>query len=55
MSEHDWRKPNQKKAAKQATTATAKSSDWKRGRKVTAKGNAHVSKAAWAKNGKRSA
>jgi hypothetical protein len=47
MTEHDWRKPREKKAAKPANVE-AKASDWKAPRNVTTpKGNAKVSKAAW--------
>jgi hypothetical protein len=59
MTEHDWRKPHEKKVAKKAkatTTATAKASDWKAHREAPkTKGNAHVSKEAWTKRSKRSA
>jgi hypothetical protein len=47
MTENDWRKPREKKAAKKAPVE-AKASDWKAPRKSsTPKGNAKVSKAAW--------
>jgi hypothetical protein len=47
MTEHDWRKPHEKKAAKKANVE-AKASDWKAPRKeTTPKGNARVSNAAW--------
>ena len=50
MTEHDWRKPREKKAAKKANVTEAKTSNWKAHREAPKKkGNAHVSKAAWVK------